>query len=52
MHHVYGIPCKLDLIDNIESVQNKVTKLIPKLQNVPYSGRLKILKLPTLTYRR
>ena len=27
-------PCKLGLIDNIESVQKRTTKLIPKLKNV------------------
>ena len=45
-------PYKLGLIDIIESVQKRATKLIHKLKNVPYNDRLKILKLPTLTYRR
>ena len=38
-------------MDNIESVQ-RATQLIPKLKNVPYNDRLKILKLPILTYGR
>ena len=45
-------PYKLGLKYNIESVKKRATKLIPKLKNVPYNDRLKILKLPTLTYRR
>ena len=36
----------------IENVQRRATKLIPNLKNLPYSERLKILKLPTLKYRR
>ena len=38
-----GYPYKLDIIDNIESVQRRATKLIPKLKNVSYNERLKIL---------
>ena len=45
-------PYKLVLTDNIESVQKRATKLIPRLKNLPYNDRLKVLKLPTLTYRR
>ena len=37
-------PYKLGLIDNIQNVQKRATKLIPKLKNMPYNERLKILK--------
>ena len=46
------ISIKLGLIDNSESVQRRATKLIPKLKNIPYNDKLKILQLPTLTNRR
>jgi len=36
----------------IENVQRRATKLVPNIKNLPYSQRLKILKLPTLKYRR
>ena len=39
-------------ISNIENVQKRATKMIPALRELPYKERLKILKLPTLTYRR
>ena len=38
--------------DLIENVQRRATKLIPGLNNLSYPERLKILKLPTLAYRR
>ena len=36
----------------LEGVQRRATKLIPELQNLPYTDRLKHLKLPTLQFRR
>ena len=36
----------------LEDVQRRATKLVPHLSNLPYADRLKILKLPTLKYRR
>ena len=38
--------------DMIERVQRRATKIVPELKNLPYSTRLKILELPTLSYRR
>jgi hypothetical protein len=33
-------------------VQIRATKLIPKIIKMPYAERLKMLKLPTMNYRR
>ena len=41
---------KMDM-EAIETVQWRATKLVPKLRNVDYSQRLKILKLPSMQYR-
>ena len=40
------------LIDELENVQHRATKMIPELKDPPYSKRLKRLKLPTLHHRR
>jgi len=40
------------IVDELERVQKRATKLIPELSNKPYRERLKILHLPTLKYRR
>ena len=40
------------LIDKLERVQIRATKLIPGIRNLSYTERLKRLKLPTLKYRR
>ena len=42
---------KMD-IEKLERVQKRATKLIPEISKKPHSKRLKILKLPTLKYRR
>ena len=39
-------------IERLERVQMRATKLIPGLRNKSYETRLRILKLPTLKYRR
>ena len=45
-------PHKVEHITAIENVQRRITKLIPTLKDLPYSDRLKRLRLPTLAYRR
>lgn len=39
-------------IEKIEGVQRRATKIIHSLKDKPYEERLRILKLPTLRYRR
>ena len=36
----------------IESGQRRATEILPFLSFLPYEGRLKLLDLPTLQYRR
>ena len=38
--------------EKLEAVQHRVTRIIPALKELPYQERLKILKLPSLRYRR
>ena len=45
-------PHHKQIVDNIERVQRRATKLISKCRNLCYKDRLKLLKLPTLAYRR
>ena len=45
-------PWHREAIDRIENVQRRFTKFIPGLFNVPYLGRLEILKLKSLEERR
>ena len=45
-------PYKIKHIEMLEGVQRRATKQIPGLSDLPYQERLRILKLPTLTYRR
>ena len=45
-------PYKKGLINEIESIQKRATKLISNLQNLTYIERSKHWKLPTLVYRR
>ena len=44
----YGVHM-VGLVNNIESAQRRLAKLIHKLKNILYNGKLKVLKLPTLT---
>ena len=39
-------------IDAVESVQRRVTRILPELRGLDYDARLRSLKLPTPTYRR
>jgi len=45
-------PYKQYLIEVVEKVQKRVTKLVHEYKHLPYTDRLKYLKLPTLKYRR
>jgi hypothetical protein len=45
-------PYRTKLIDALEGVQRRATKILPGLRNLPYRERLSRLKLPTLVYRR
>ena len=45
-------PYKKGLIESIEKVQRRATKIMPNLKCLPYKDRLKVLKLPTLIYSR
>ena len=45
-------PWKISQIENIERVQRKATKQLPKFHDMTYTERLKRLQLPTLSYRR
>ena len=45
-------PLKKKHIVALENVQRRATKLIPSLKDYPYIDRLRILNLPTLSYRR
>ena len=52
----YGVqvwyPYRQGMIDAIERVQRRATKLLPSCAGMPYEMRLKKLKLPTLINRR
>ena len=39
-------------IKNIEKVQMRATKMLPRIKDLPYMERLRELNLPTLKYRR
>ncbi|XP_069128754.1 uncharacterized protein [Argopecten irradians] len=43
---------KVKDIDRLEAVQRRATKSLPGMGNLTYPERLRILKLPTLSYRR
>ena len=39
-------------MEKLEAVQHRATRIIPALKELPYLERLKLLKLPSLRYRR
>jgi len=45
-------PYKQYLIQVVEKVQKRATKLVHECKHLPYTDRLQYLKLPTLKYRR
>lgn len=45
-------PHKMKHIDAIESVQRRATKQLPGMKDLTYPERLRLLKIPTLSYRR
>eukprot|EP00794_Sanderia_malayensis_P021252 gene21252-23325_t len=45
-------PHKKKYIDNLEKVQRRATKMLPGVAEKSYAERMKILDLPSLTYRR
>lgn len=45
-------PYLLMFVDQIESVQRRATRLVPGMEKLNYSERLRKLKLPSLAYRR
>ena len=45
-------PYNKNHIEAVERVQRRATKQLPGMKDLPYPERLKILKLPTLVYRR
>ena len=45
-------PHFITLIDKIEMVQDRATKMLPTMRDKTYEERLKIMNLPTLRYRR
>ncbi|KAI8493802.1 hypothetical protein Bbelb_281490 [Branchiostoma belcheri] len=55
-HLEYGAPVwsphQWKQADQIENVQRRASKRVPGLNNLPYEERLKVLRLPTLVYRR
>jgi len=45
-------PYKQYLMEVVEKVQKRATKLVHECKHLPYTARLKYLKLPTLKHRR
>ena len=45
-------PYKIKDIIQIENVQRRATKMIPKTKNMTYEERIRQLNLPTREYRR
>jgi len=42
----------IEVLEDIEKVQKRATKLVIELKHLPYTERLKRLNLHTLKYRR
>ena len=47
-----GRPTEKEIIEALEKVQKRATKLIPALKNLPYKNHLKSCNMSTLHYRR
>jgi hypothetical protein len=45
-------PYKKKDIETIENVQKRATRMLPQMKNLNYEERLKLLKMPTLKFRR
>ena len=45
-------PYKKKYIDSLEKVQRRATRMLPGMADKEYEERLKILQIPSLTYRR
>ena len=45
-------PYKIGLIEKIEKVQKRATKMVPSCKGLSYMERLKVLGIPTLKYGR
>jgi len=45
-------PFRAKLIEEVEKVQKRPTKILPGLGQLSYTQRLQKLQLPTLVYRR
>ena len=50
-HVIWPLCFKTDF-NKLENVQRRMTKLIPQIRNLEYPERLRILKLPSIAYRR
>jgi hypothetical protein len=45
-------PYKKKDIETIENVQKRATRMLPQMKNLNHEERLKLLKMPTLKFRR
>ena len=50
-HVIWPFCFKTDL-NKVENVQRRMTKLIPQMRDLEYPETLRILKLPSIAYRR
>ena len=50
-HVIWPLRFKTNLY-KVENVQKRMTKLIPQIRDLEYPERLRILKLPSIAYRR
>ena len=46
------VAIKIELIEHVEKVQKRATKMIEECKTLKYEERLKYLNIPTLKYRR
>ena len=50
-HVIWPLCFKTDL-NKVENLQRRMTKLIPLIRDLEYPERLRVLKLPSIAYRR